>query len=315
MPTPPRPSSLLPRIAVALPAAWILAGALFKLFAGSPNDLPPVVRDLSPLDVVTTYRAVIAIELGVVVLALLRPAEAWLVVVLQYLVFGLVLAHQIRKGQTSCGCFGSSSPLSPRDMAWIDGTLIAVLVAARPWRLPLPRSGASFLVVAPLLLVAVVGPWLVERQVKAPPEPLVARNGAEPAPAPPARLGRKFAVLDPEEWIGKTVAETPLADWLEEDVATLPTEGTWILWRWTCDHCAEHLEELAANPPAVPFLTLVRVKEPHDADDNRQVFFMPEGEGWVVHANLTDAVEYVIETPADMDLEEGVIRRAREGIE
>ena len=59
--------------AVRLAAAWILVGACFKLFLGTPADLPAVVRGLWD-GVGLTYRVVIAIELATVVLAMLRPA-------------------------------------------------------------------------------------------------------------------------------------------------------------------------------------------------------------------------------------------------
>ena len=45
----PRRGAGLAALFVRLGAAWLLAGALFKLLAGTPADLPPVVQDL-PLE-------------------------------------------------------------------------------------------------------------------------------------------------------------------------------------------------------------------------------------------------------------------------
>ncbi|NJN14503.1 MAG: hypothetical protein HC813_02415, partial [Planctomycetes bacterium] len=57
---------------------------------------------------------------------------------------------------------------------------------------------------------------------------------------------------------------------------------------------------------------LVRVREAHDSEENRAVYFLPEGPE-VVHANLPDTVEYLIQTPAELVLEAGIIVSAKEG--
>ena len=110
-------SPALPALAVRLAAAWVLAGALFKLFLGTPADLPPTVVDASPLGLAETYRTAIGIELAVVFLALVRPGTAWPLVVGMYAVFEVVLGAQLAAGAESCGCFGSKVTLTPLQMS------------------------------------------------------------------------------------------------------------------------------------------------------------------------------------------------------
>ena len=85
-----------------------------------------------------------------------------------------------------------------------------------------------------------------------------------------------------------------------------------MLYRWTCEHCADHLEEMVRNPPNAFFIVLVRMHEKHDNDENRMVYSMPEGEH-VIHANMPASVEYVITTPGEIWVENGIITKASEG--
>ena len=99
------PKNSLPIAAITSAALWLLAGAGFKLLAGTPNDLPPVVRDF-PLELGLTYKLVIGLELCVAFLALLQPKWSWVPVVAVFLVFDAILAGML--SEASCGCFGST---------------------------------------------------------------------------------------------------------------------------------------------------------------------------------------------------------------
>ena len=47
----------------------------------------------------------------------------------------------------------------------------------------------------------------------------------------------------------------------------LPVDCEIVIYRQTCDHCKEHLEELAMEPPMLP-LVLLRVAEIGDTPEN-----------------------------------------------
>jgi hypothetical protein len=293
--------------AVRLAAAWILVGACFKLFLGTPADLPAVVRGLQD-DVVLTYKLAIALELATVVLAMLRPGLGFWPVLGAYLVFEGILASQLAAGEASCGCFGSKVKLTPQQMMWIDSSLLALMLLTRPWKLG--RGGAPWWLALLLMAGGVALPFAQNREVGAPPVPA---NGGAASAKPGGKVGRGYVVLDVEQWVGKTIDETPLAKCIEGGVEQLPFEGVWILWRMTCDHCARHFEHLAQTPPDAPFVTLVRLKEKQDTEANRQVTVLPEGDN-VIQAQCPDTVDYLVTTPAELWLEGGVIVRAEEGV-
>ena len=126
-------------LSILLPALWLATGASFKLFAGTPKDLPPILFDLG-MNIDTVFRVAIGIEFSIVFLALLRPAVGWRLLTLQYLVFLVILAPLAASGEASCGCLGSSVTLTPLTMIGIDGALLALLLTAKPGSLQLPHA-------------------------------------------------------------------------------------------------------------------------------------------------------------------------------
>ena len=284
-------------LAVRLAAVWILAGAGFKLFEGTPADLPPIVRELPAsfgVELGMTYKLAITIELVVAFLALLRPRWAWIPLSLIYVAFLLVLSTIM--GEESCGCFGSRITLAPVTMLGIDGALLLAVLASRPWA-RLRRGGPNVVFLTAAAAVAVALPWAFDREA-----PQAINGDVVPDDA--------WLELDIENWVGRDIWDTPLAQHL--DVAQLPLDGLWVLYRNTCDHCATHLAELAETELGDRPVTLVRLMEPTDTEANRVVFAMPS-HGLVQHAELPDTITYILTTPGDMVLEGGRIVSATEG--
>lgn len=302
-------------IAALAVAAWILAGALFKLLHGTPNDLPAILREL-PLSIDLVYKLAIAIELALVGLTVLKARWAWPLLALTLLVFDAILLQQIASGATSCGCFGSKLAMSPRRMLLIDSALLLALLASRPWS-GLRARGAPALVVLPVCALLAALPWALDRRVDtivpARPSASVPTGGA-PAPAQPAGQGPtallgSYAVLEPASWIGRDVWDTQLAQWI--DVESLALDGTWVLYRRTCDHCAAHLERMSREDKGERAIVLVRIVEARDTDQNQLVHVLPQG-SHVMHAELPAAVDFVVTTPVILELESGVVRSAVE---
>lgn len=294
----PKAALLLVRLA----AAWIALGALFKLFVGSPNDLPPIVREFV-LGPSLTFRLAIAIELSIALPALLMPRRVWGLVALQLGVFCAILVPLIASGAKSCGCFGSKVTLPPWAMLAIDGSLLTAILLARPWGLPRPvRGGVRFLVpIAFALLFAWIAPFtLIDTGSSAP--PVRASSGDGAAPSGTRELPR-FVDWDPEDWVGKPIGETGLATLL--DVSLYPGDATWVLYTPTCSHCAAYLRrlegEFASNPRVYVF-----VKLPGMEGEEVLVDAMPAGE----HADLPAGVQYVITPPWELSLVAGVVTSA-----
>ncbi len=112
------------RLALWLCVAWLLVGALFKLYKGSPNDLPASVVELSPLGLYDTFRWAIALELCIAATAIFWPRVGWVLITALFGVFLAVLGMLIREGAENCGCLGSTVSLKPWQMASIDGALL-----------------------------------------------------------------------------------------------------------------------------------------------------------------------------------------------
>ncbi len=304
MSTPPDPTRAArhARWLLRLLGLWVLTGALFKLLLGTPADLPRAVREL-PLELGLTYNLVVAIELGIAFLALLRPRWAWPPAFLLLLAFDGVLVAQIAAGETSCGCFGSKVHVSPAVMLAIDGSFLAGLLLARPWSLP--PGGIHWLGPTAAVALAIALPWLFERQL-GPGEVVI---DGRPAPG-------QWTELAVEKWVGQDIGDTPLGQpplnaYL--DVNALFLDGLWVFYRSTCEHCARHLEDLARTESGEHLITLVRLEEPTDTEGNRIVHVLPSGD-FVQYAMLPASISYIVEAPAELLLEAGKVVAAREGV-
>ncbi len=295
----------LPPLVVRLAGVWILVGAVFKLFWGTPADLPLPVRDLGSaigLELGITYNLAIGIELALATLALLRPRLGWAPVVALFLAFDAILSILIARGAESCGCFGSKIPVPPEAMLALDSAFLLAILLVRPWSSLRDRKPGPVLLTLSLGL-ALALPWFFDREA-------TGRATSEDG------TFTQWLELDPETWIGMDIWETPLGkNPLSQfiDVQSLPLDGLWVFWRWTCDHCKEHLEALAANDTGERLITLIRLKEPQDSPENGVIGAWPSG-GHVVHAELPDTYEYVITTPGELLLEGGRVIRALEGV-
>ena len=109
----------------------------------------------------------------------------------------------------------------------------------------------------------------------------------------------------------RVAAESGLLEELRK--TQLPLDGLWVFWRSTCDHCAAHLKHLAETETGTTLITLVRLEEPTDTEANRVVHELPSG-NFVQQALLPPIVNYVIETPAELELEGGKVVAARQGV-
>jgi len=286
--------SVWPSTTVRAAATWILAGALFKLFVGSPNDLPPSVREFSSntlgLGAVLTYQLAIAIELTIGLLAWLRPRLAWPGVAAQLAVFCAVLVPLALSGASSCGCFGSKIPVPPWAMLAVDATLLLALLTARPWRAT-PNARAPWMAMA----TAVAASWIL-------PFSLTGDAAVEnPSTSSDPIARRAFVDWRPDEWVGQALTDTSFAQ--SVDVAPYSYDADWVIYSPTCEHCAAYLRrlegEFAVDPRAYVF-----VRIPGDPGMERVVDVMPPGEEIVL------GVEPVLTPPWRLRVEDGVVRDA-----
>jgi len=290
--------------AVWLIAAWVLAGAVFKLGWGTPALLPAAVRGFGErlgLELGLTYKLAIGIELAIVGVALTKPRWGWLLQVALLVVFDAVLGQQIAAGATNCGCFGAKFSMDPRVMLGIDSALLVALLAPRPWSCLGP--GLPYFVALSLAAVGVAAPWFHDRELA---QGEIVQDGKT--------IENPYIQLDIEKWIGLDIWDTPLgkpplSQYI--DVNALPLDGLWVFWRATCDHCAAHLKHLAETEHDERDITLVQLDEPNDSLANQVVHEMPDGVR-VKHARLPASISYVLTTPGELLLEAGKVVAAQE---
>jgi len=215
--------------------------------------------------------------------------------------------------QESCGCFGSKIPIQPGWMLALDGGLLLFLLACRPWR-ALAGPRASWTVTGLAVVLALGLPWILDREVKDPGENAGVESVADPSTdAGGSGSGlRAWVELPLAKWKGKLVHDTPLADYVDPD--TLRPTGLYVLWRWTCDHCARHLEHLAKTEAGARDLVLIRLTEPQDNEGNRAVFTLPTGP-FVQSVALPETTDYVITTPGELVVEDYQILSGAEGVD
>lgn len=288
------------RLWIGLIACWILTGAIFKLFWGTPALLPAVVRDV-PLELGVTYNLAIGIELAIAAIALVAPGWGWLLQAALLVVFDVVLTTQIAAGDANCGCFGAKFSMPPWLMMAIDSALLVVLIALRPWSARL--RGLPVVVPAALAAAALAVPWFLDRQVD-----------TETAAAGTAAPENAWIELDVDNWVGEDIWDTklgqpPLSEYI--DVMQLPLDGLWVFWRADCEHCAKHLGHMKSVETGQRLVTLVRLEQKHDSEANRVVHEMPDG-NFVQYASLPPSISYILTTPAELLLEGGKIVAARD---
>lgn len=147
------------RFALTLSLLWLAAGALYKLFEGSPNDLPALVKNATELGALDTLRVTIGIELAVIGLVIALPRIGWFFLAGAFATFIAVLVPLVMEGAASCGCFGGNIEIDPRVMLAVDGGLLLFLLSTRPWRTLPKGSGLGLPALLPFLAVAVIAPY------------------------------------------------------------------------------------------------------------------------------------------------------------
>jgi hypothetical protein len=284
--------------------AWLLMGALFKLLKGNPSDLPPTILEISPLNLYDTFRGAIAIELCIVAIALLWPRLGWMFLTAIYVVFLGLLYKLVAAGAESCGCLGGSIKIAPAVMMAIDGTLLLLLLVTQPWK-SLPKTSKPMLrglTLVPIFAVAFILPWTKFIKVEMPPR----EAGQDPATQVEAdkRLDGFYA-FETTTWEGQMIFDLDLGLYTDPAGAmdTLPAPVHVVIYRKTCEHCRDHIAELATNPPDDRPIALVRIPEVNDDAAPNVIELKPDGHFPIELLKLTRG--YGITTPSSFDVDEG----------
>ncbi len=297
----------LARVVVPL---WLLAGAVLKLIDSSPRHLPvALVKWVGGLglDLSFVLRFSIGVELAVVGVMWLVPRLARPVGIAMLAAFVPVLIGDLALGASSCGCFGAVQVPPIVTMAMDIGFLLGLWLLGRRVE-PLAASPTL-----PTLQVVAAGLWTVASFALA--FGLTA-GGASAAAA--AGAGAPGAAAAPAEgyylprygdWIGQPWSELPISGWLVGAPDDLGAGSHLLLfYRKDCEHCHDLMEAYFVGELAVP-TTAVAVPE---RGGFPTVGVKPFPCDQCSKAELPAGVDWFLQTPVLVRLEDGVVRCAAE---
>ncbi|MDZ4828622.1 MAG: hypothetical protein SGJ09_00310 [Phycisphaerae bacterium] len=315
---------------VRIAALWVLAGAFAKAFAGTPKELPAPILALE-IDPFLVISAAVVVETTIAFFALFVPRIGWPPLAALLATFAVILVLHLRTGAATCGCFGGALPMPAWIVFAIDiSLLVAVLIVVaqrRPWRVNRLAGIAAPLGFALGLALGwysdarmrplrpVEARSVVSRSVVAPPSPTRVPEVAsvpERASAPwqlPDLIPDQV-ILRPISWVGRRLVDTELGRWT--DVSAFPPDATLIIYYASCNHCADHLRELAekqkADPASAPKYVLIQLPTP-TAYTGR--LFVNEVPNPALHVDMPAIIKaWVITPPWDVFIENGVVKRA-----
>ncbi|MFN0006908.1 MAG: MauE/DoxX family redox-associated membrane protein [Planctomycetota bacterium] len=283
-------------IIVRLAGLWLLAGAVAKLFLGTPKDLPELVRNLSPFGIDLTFHLVIGVELAIVCLAFLKPRRAWPVVIALFAFFDYLLVTLLLAGEENCGCFGATIKVSPWVMLGVDSVLLISLLVSRPWS-SIRGPGLPIAAVAAGAAVSFALPWVIIPSSTAKSTTVEGQTLVE---AP------RYVIWEPEKWVNRSIYEIEdLTRWIQPEA--FPTDGRVVFWRQSCEHCAAHLRAMAEKDDPTRPVLLIQIRD--DMKSTSLVDLMPRG-AHVTTVELPENQEVFLETPWELRVEGGTVTAA-----
>jgi hypothetical protein len=245
---------------------------------------------------------------GFWLLAGIAPRQTWRVALVCFSLFTCVSLYKGLTGHATCGCFGRV-PVNP----WITGSLDLVIVAALlRWRpsvcassgeescretreeaIATETSRRGWRTIAVLVALLITGLP-------------VAYAMASQRDATLSEFGdivgdSNVVILNPGGWIGKQLPLIRFID-IDQDLA----RGHWmiVLYRHDCPRCQEAIDELPqiARQMGSPRVAIIAMP-PHGSSSPRLVC----ADMVSAHGVLRDPVEWFVETPLILSLEDGIV--------
>lgn len=284
---------------VVIPAI-VLAGALAKLFYGSPTELPLFIRFYSQslgLGELRVFCTIVAVEAVCAVAMFTLPRFAPWIARALLAVFMAVLIGQLIDKRPNCGCFGALSiPVAP--MLALESILFVLTFVLRRAAWP-PASDRRWGVLTALAAAAIIVVFLAPRLgyvgLLRSDEDLIEYELLTTA------QGRPFAALRLAKHTGKTPA-----DFAE------PVQF-WVLYRQSCQLCHQEFRDsfsvavpgqrvIAVEVPAYPPLT----PEQATADATGR---LPIECDRCEHLSLDSGRDWKIQTPIVLRVERGIVTK------
>ncbi len=296
---------LLARVVVPV---WLLVAAVLKLVDASPSHLPAALvkwLGAAGIDLMFVLEFSIGVELTVVGVMWLLPRLARTAGIVMLAAFVPVLLGDVLMGASSCGCFGAVE-IHPWITLSMDVSLLLGL-----WLLGRGAPTLALTDVLPTARVIAAGIWTVASFGAAfgftgMLTPAEAAAGAGEASAVPSE---GYYMPQYDSWIGKRWEEVPIAAWVRGMGQPQGSGVRYVLfYRKDCEHCHELMAVYFSGRLAAP-TTAVAVPE---RDGFPSEGLQPFECGECSLAELPAGVDWFLQTPVLVRLEEGIVQCAAE---
>lgn len=308
----------LSRVIVPL---WVLTGAVVKLMAGSPNNLPQNFVDFgrdAGINLGHMLYTLIGLEIFAVAVMVLLARFARPMAIFMLSVFCLVLIGEMARGEQSCGCFGGGVEVQPWQMLLIDAILLVGVILFRP---KVPESAMGLSKAAPIAAALAVGGLAVSfagaailHQDQAQ-ETEVVDDGEESDPTinpNPRSLPRFWYTENLDSWRGQPWREVDIFRFMRRWPADMD-EGTRyvVFFSPTCEHCRDMFIDDLSQPLDAP---VIAVQIPYS---DRQLtgpnpLFDPAEYTGMQHLALPVGPDWIITAPLALRIENGIITCVQE---
>ncbi len=296
--------------------AWVLFGAIFKLYETSPRLLPKetilkVANDLG-INLYHLLAVLIGLEFFAVGVMLCIAKLARPMAIFMLSVFCLILLGEMALGNlSSCGCLGANSP-PPWVMLLIDGALLfgvvmfnpSPLIPARPARWPLIPAAVVTVGGFVLSLVIVLpagGP------VPPPPPDLDPVDGRAVVPVKPYWFSSDVTV-----WVGKPWTEVDLFSYMKTKPSGLDSGKRYVVfYNRTCDHCEDMFREDLVYPQLAAMVTAIEVPASKTQLTSENAWVMPINDCELLSLPL--GCDWIMTTPVALRIVDGIVECATEG--
>ncbi len=297
--------------------AWVLTGALFKLYETSPRLLPKetilkVADDLG-INLYHLLAVLIGLEFFAVAVMLCIAKLARPMAIFMLSLFCLILIGEMALGNLkSCGCLGANSP-PPWVMLVVDGGLLFGVIVFNPRPLiPTLSSRRPLIPAAVISLVGFVVSFVIVLPAgkPTPPPPPIAGPGPGPAPAP--ALPGFWLLSDATEWVGKPWTEVELFTFMNPKPSGLDSGKRYVVfYNRTCDHCEDMFRNDLTDPQLAAMVTAIEIPASKTQLTSPNAWVMPMNDCELLA--LPVGCDWIMTSPVALRIVDGVVECATEG--
>ncbi len=233
--------------------------------------------------------------IGVLLVIGVMPRVSRILAMCIFLLFLNISLYKALSGEAACGCFGQVD-VNPWFTTSLDAALLAGLALTHPVGAAAARPAKRTVIrTAVWPAVAGVSVGFV----------MWSRSPAVLEPSLPADEGARVILIEPDQWVEK---KCPLLRHV--DIGKYLSEGRWVglLYHHDCPDCRHAIDRLRnrAASGGLEGRRIALIEVPPHADETDSSDLQLDE---FVHARLSEARQWVVTTPIEMWLDDGLVTR------